>query len=101
MKINGIGTVTKEKAMEILTQEGQDAVKSGEITTEELGEMYKLHLVKKASRIGSNGDLFRANYSRIPEAVADKLNPEEVASLVDAFYKCYGDGKNVKAKEAE
>ena len=101
MKINGIGTVTKEKAMEILTQEGQDAVKSGEITTEELGEMYKLHLVKKASRIGSNGNLFRANYSRIPEAVADKLNPEEVASLVDAFYKCYGDGKNVKAKEAE
>lgn len=101
MKINGIGTVTKEKAMEILTQEGQDAVKSGEITTEELGEMYKLHLVKKASRIGSNGNLFRANYSRIPEAVADKLNPEEVASLVDAFYKCYGDGKNTKAKEAE
>ncbi len=101
MKINGIGTVTKEKAMEILTQEGQDAVKSGEITTEELGEMYKLHLVKKASRIGSNGNLFRANYSRIPEAVADKLNPEEVASLVDAFYKCYGDGKNAKAKEAE
>ena len=45
MKINGIGTVTKEKALEILTQEGQDAVKSGEITTEELGEMYKLHLV--------------------------------------------------------
>lgn len=101
MKINGIGTVTKEKVMEILTQEGQDAVKSGEITTEELGEMYKLHLVKKASRIGSNGNLFRANYSRIPEAVADKLNPEEVASLVDAFYKCYGDGKNAKAKEAE
>ena len=35
MKINGIGTVAKETAMEILTQEGRDAVKSGEITTEE------------------------------------------------------------------
>ena len=80
--------------MEILTQEGQDAVKSGEITTEELGEMYKLHLVKKASRIGSNGNLFRANYSRIPEAVADKLNPEEVASLVDAFCKSKRGGIN-------
>lgn len=101
MKINGIGTVAKETAMEILTQEGRDAVKSGEITTEELGEMYKLHLVKKVSRIGSNGELFRANYSRIPKTVADKLSPEEVASLVDAFYKCYGDGKNAKAKEAE
>ena len=64
MKINGIGTVTKEKAMEILTQEGQDAVKSGEITTEELGEMYKLHLVKKASQIGDNGDLFRVVLAR-------------------------------------
>ena len=41
MKINGIGTVTKEKAMEILAQEGQDAVKSGEITTEELGEQWQ------------------------------------------------------------
>ena len=99
MKINGIGTVATETAMEILTQEGRDAVKSGEITTEELGEMYKLHLVKKASRIGKNGDLFRTNYSRIPETVADKLSPEEVASLVDAFYQCYGDGKS--AKEAE
>lgn len=96
MKINGIGTVKKEKAMEILTKEGRDAVKSGEITTEELGEMYKLHLIKKASRIGNCGDLFRVIYSWIPETVADKLSPEEVASLVDAFYQCYGQGKNAK-----
>lgn len=25
--------------------------------------------------------------------VLDKLSPEEIASVVDAFYKCYGDGK--------
>lgn len=99
MKINGIGIVKKEEAMKILTQDGRDAVKSGEITTEELGEMYKLNLVKKASRIGRNTDLFQANYKRIPEAIADKLSPEEVATLVDAFYQCYGDGKN--AKEAD
>lgn len=53
MKINGIGTVKKEKAMEILTKEGRDAVKSGEITTEELGEMYKLHLIKKQAGLGT------------------------------------------------
>lgn len=94
MKINGIGTISKDKAMEILTREGKEAVKSGEITTEELGEMYKLEQVKKASKIGSNGDTFRANYARIPEGLKDKLTPEELGELVDAFYQCYGDGKN-------
>ena len=48
MKIKGIGTISKRKAMEILTREGRDAVESGEITLEELGEMYKLEQVKKA-----------------------------------------------------
>jgi hypothetical protein len=36
MKITGIGTIRKEDAMSILTREGE-AVKAGEITTEELG----------------------------------------------------------------
>ena len=44
MKINGIGTVKKEEAMKILTAEGKRAVKAGEISTEELGEMYKLEM---------------------------------------------------------
>lgn len=47
MKINGIGTISKDKAMEILTREGREAVKAGEITAEELGEMYKLEMVKR------------------------------------------------------
>lgn len=63
MHIKGIGTVRKEDAMKFLTKEGRDAVKSGEITPEELGAIY------------------------------NKLSPEEIASVVDAFYKCYGDGK--------
>ncbi len=46
MKIEGIGTISKEEAMKILTREGREAVKSGDITTEELGEMYKLEMVK-------------------------------------------------------
>ena len=94
MKINGIGTIKKEEAMKILTREGQEAVKNGEITSKELGEMYKLELVKKASKIGEYGDTFLQNYRRIPKEITEKLSPEEIAKLVDCFYQCYGDGKN-------
>ena len=96
MKIKGIGTVKKEEAMSILTRDGKEAVKAGEITLEELGEMYKLELVKKASKIGSISDTFSENYKRIPQEILDKLNPEEIAMLVDSFYSCYSDGKNAR-----
>ena len=96
MRINGIGTVKKETAMSILTREGREAVKNGEIATEELGEMYKLEQVKKVCKIGKFGDTFAANYSRIPDNLKEKLTPQELAELVEAFYKCYGDGKNAK-----
>jgi hypothetical protein len=46
MRIEGIGVISKNKALSILTKEGREAVKSGEITIDELGEMYKLELVK-------------------------------------------------------
>lgn len=94
MQIKGIGTIKKEEAMKILTREGREAVETGEITLEELGEMYKLSLVKKSSKIGSINDTFRINYERIPQEVIDKLNPTEIAMLVDSFYDCYSDGKN-------
>lgn len=45
MKIAGIGTISKEKVMSVLTREGREAVKSGDITLEELGDMYKLEMV--------------------------------------------------------
>lgn len=48
MKIKGIGTISKKEAMSILTREGREAVKNGDITTQELGEMYKLEQVKRA-----------------------------------------------------
>lgn len=94
MKITGIGTISKDKAMEILTREGREAVKAGEITTEELGEMYKLEQVKKASKIGNNGDTFRESYKWIPEDLKEQLTPEQLGKLVDSFYECYGAGKN-------
>lgn len=94
MKINGIGVVKKEQAMSILTREGREAVNAGEISMEELGTMYKLEQVKKVCNIGRCSDAFRVNYSRIPDSLKEKLTPEELAELVEAFYKCYGDGKN-------
>lgn len=93
MNIPGIGVVKKEEAMSILTKEGRKAVRSGLITTRELGEMYKLELVKKASKCGNFCDTFAVNYSRIPDGLKEKLSPEELGQLVDAFRKCYGDGK--------
>ena len=94
MKINGIGTISKDKAMEILTREGREAVKAGEITAEELGEMYKLEMVKRSSKIGRNSDTFRASYKWIPEELKEELTPEQLGKLVDSFYECYGAGKN-------
>lgn len=94
MKIKGIGTIRKEDAMSILTREGREAVKSGDITLEELGEMYKLEMVKKASKIGRSGDTFRASYKWIPDDLKEELTPEQLGKLVDSFYECYGAGKN-------
>ena len=98
MYIKGVGTVKKEEAMKFLTREGRNAVENGEITLEELGAVYKFELTKRASIIGSCQDTFNACYNRVPEAVIDKLSPEEVASIVDAFYKCYGEGKAAAEK---
>jgi hypothetical protein len=94
MKIKGIGVVKKQDAMSILTREGREAVKAGEITIEELGDMYKLEMVKKASKIGRNSDTFRESYKWIPEELKEELTPEQLGKLVDAFYECYGAGKN-------
>lgn len=99
MKINGIGIISKEKAMEILTREGREAVKSGDITTEELGEMYKYEQIKKASKVGKFGDTFRTSYEWIPEELKDQLTPEQLGMLVDQFYNCYGAGKAAKKAE--
>lgn len=94
MKIKGIGVVKKEDAMSILTREGREAVKSGDITLEELGGMYKLEMVKRSSKIGCNGDTFRESYKWIPEDLKEELTPEQLGRLVDSFYECYGAGKN-------
>ena len=94
MKITGIGTIRKDDAMSILTREGREAVKAGEITTEELGEMYKLEMVKRASKIGQNNDTFRESYKWIPDDLKEELTPEQLGKLVDAFHECYGAGKN-------
>lgn len=96
MKITGVGVINKNKAMSILTREGHEAVKAGEITIEELGEMYKLDLIKKSSKIGNMGDTFRESYKWIPEDLKEQLTPEQLGKLVDSFYSCYSVGKMAK-----
>ena len=99
MKVNGIGTISKKKAMEILTKEGKKAVKAGEITTEELGEIYKYEMVKRSSKIGRMNDTFCANYKWIPDDLKDQLSPEQLGKLVDQFRACYDAGKKDGGKE--
>lgn len=96
MKIKGIGTISKEKAMEILTREGRKAVRDGEITTEELAKMYKLQKVKEACKIGTCTDSFNNSYKWVPDELKEELTPEQLGALTEAFYKCYGAGKNDK-----
>ena len=96
MKIKGIGTISKEKAMEILTREGRKAVRDGEITTEELAKMYKLQKVKEACTIGTCTDSFNSSYKWVPDELKEELTPEQLGALTEAFYKCYGAGKNDK-----
>ena len=93
MNITGIGTIRKEDAMSILTREGIESAKSGDITLKELGEMYKLEMVKRSSKIGRNSDTFRESYKWIPEELKEELAPEQLGKLVDSFYECYGAGK--------
>ena len=73
MRIKGIGIIKKEEAMNILTSHGKEMVRSGDITTEELGEMYKLEMVKRASSIGSMADTFQASYKWIPKNLKEEL----------------------------
>ena len=96
MKIEGIGVISKNKALSILTKEGREAVKAGEITIDELGEMYKLELVRKSTKIGNMEDTFQESYKWIPEELKKQLAPEQLGDLVDSFYNCYSAGKMAK-----
>lgn len=96
MRIEGIGVISKNKALSILTKEGRKAVKAGEITIDELGEMYKLELVRKSAKIGNAEDTFQESYKWIPEELKEQLTPEQLGKLVDSFYNCYSAGKMAK-----
>lgn len=93
MTIKGIGRVSKKEVMSILTRDGRESVKAGEITEEQLARMYKLEMVRKASRIGNMQEAFNASYERVPEQIKD-LSPEDIAAVVDSLYDAYSDGKN-------
>lgn len=96
MYIRGIGTIKKNEAMSILTTDGKAAVRSGDITLEELGEMYKLERVKRASKVGSMQSTFSECCKWIPDDLKTELSPEHLAELTDRFYDCYSAGKAAK-----
>lgn len=89
---------TMEELMElnlnIFTDDAKKSLKSGDLTLQDLLHMDKYQKIVKLSKIGEFGETFRKNYERIPEGLFDKLQPADLAALVDAFYKAYGDGKN-------
>ena len=74
MYIKGIGKVKKEDVMSILTTDGKEAVNNGDISIEELEEMYKLEQVKTLSQIGSMLDTFRESYKWIPDELKVELS---------------------------
>lgn len=93
MNIKGIGKISKKEISTVLTKECLKSLKNGNMIWEEAGEIYKYEMIRNESIIGSNVDTFSKNYSRIPPKLRVELSPKDLASLVDAFYKCYGDGK--------
>lgn len=95
MYIKGIGKISKKEVMSILTADGKAAVKI-DITLEELGEMYKLEMVKKNSKVGSLQSTFSESYKWIPDDLKSELSPEQLAKLTDQFYDCYSAGKASK-----
>lgn len=60
----------------------------------EYGVPTKYDLVQEHSKIGRFGDTFRESYKWIPDELKEELTPEQLGKLTDAFYECYGAGKN-------
>ena len=75
--------------LSVFTDTTKECVQAGEMTISDLIAMDKYEKVRKFSIVGSYGDTFRSNLDRIPEGLFEKLTPEELAALVDAFYQCY------------
>ena len=88
MYIKGIGTIRKDEAMSIITADGKTAVRNGDIALDELGEMYKLEMVKRLSKIGSMQSTFLECYKWVPEDLKSEPSPETLATLTHRVYDC-------------
>ena len=94
MKIAGIGQVKKSEILSILSREGKQSVKDGDMTIDEAADLYKVEQVKKAAECGKFGDTFSTSYMRIPKDLRQTLTPAQLGSLVDALRQAYSDGQD-------
>lgn len=85
--------------LSIFSGEAKKSLKEGNLTLSELYDMSKYQKIKKLSKIGKLSATFLACYNRIPDGILEKLQPDDLAHLVDAFYDCYSDGKTEGRKE--
>ena len=83
-------------AMEILTEEGREAVYSGEWRLKDLKLNYKIDKVKEISKIGRYGTTFNYQWKLIPAKIKELADPEDLAALVDALYEQYQNGQNAQ-----
>lgn len=85
--------------LSIFSDEAKKSLREGDLTLSELYDMSKYQKVKKLSKIGRLNATFSACYNRITDGIFEKLQPDDLAQLVDAFYDCYSDGKAEGRKE--
>lgn len=85
----------------IFTSEMTSALKDGNLSVSNAVAMSKYNKIACLSKIGNFGDTFRHNYDLIPDKLIKKMSAEELAELIDIFYKCYQNGKAAGWKEHE
>ena len=75
-----------------LTEEGREAIAVGEYTWEEAAREERITQAKRLSKWGRYGGTFNACLTQIPECVAEKLDGEELAALIDSIKEVYDAG---------
>lgn len=84
--------VERLEALTHLTREQINSVLSESLDLDWAVSEKKYSDTKKLSKWGSFGEIFQANWDRIPAGLKTKLTAEELAELVDVIKTAYDDG---------